>query len=159
MSESRVRRAFDGLGGYIAALIVLLAISVMCLLLLLQSPSDKLLWTGTKVIGSERDGLDYYTWRGVPYTLDVPGFASKPHVTLFLNPSSPEAAIADSTPRRVLDGLFIVGPLVLGAGVLGGGLLRRRSIRRGEDRPGGFGTGLDPDLVNRLLEQNRGPQR
>jgi hypothetical protein len=158
MSESRVGRAFDGLGGYIAAAIVLLAISVMCLLLLLQSPSDKLLWTGSKVIGTERDGLDYYTWRGVPYTLDVPGFASKPHVTLFLDPSAPEAAIADSTPRRVLDGLFIVGPLVLGLGAVGGGLIRRHANRRSLNRPGGFGTGLDPDLVSRLLEQNRGPQ-
>lgn len=150
-----VRDRFDGLGPYLAGGAVLLLLALMGVLLLLQSPSDKLLWTGHKVTGSERSGLVYYEWHGSTYALDVPGFFSKPDVTVFVDPADPETGIIDSTPRRVLDVLFTVVPLVLGIGVLMFGVRRRRSEKR--TVPNDFGRGLDPELVDRLLGQIRQP--
>jgi hypothetical protein len=146
----------DGLGLYIAGSCLLLLLALMSLLLLLQSPSDKLLWTGTKLAASEREGLVYYSWQGQSYTLDVPGFASKAHVTVFMDPGDPYTAITDSLPRRILDALFIAGPTVLATGVFAAGLWRRRSIGR-NDAVTGFGRGLDPHVVSRLLEEVRRP--
>jgi hypothetical protein len=153
---AKVRAACDGLALPIGGCCFLVLLGVLSLLLLLQSPSDKLLWTGSKVAATERGGLIFYSWQGQPYTLDVPGFANKAHVTVFLDPGDPDTAITDSLPRRILDGLFIVAPMVLGVGVLGFGVWRRRSIQRNDAR-NGFGTGLDPDLVGRLLKEVRRP--
>jgi hypothetical protein len=154
---SSFRSAIDGLGNYLIGAGAFVVLAFFSLLLLLQSPSDKLLWTGKTVVGSERNGLVYYYWQGVSYTIDVPGYGNKPRETVYLSPSDPAGGIINSNPRRILDGLFILGPLVLGGGVLGLGVWRRRSERRNDGDRGGFGTGLDPTVVDRLLEQIRQP--
>jgi hypothetical protein len=150
-----IRAAVDGLGNYLAGTTACLVLALLAFLLVLQSPPDKLLWTGTAVSGAERGGLVYYRWHGQSYTMDVPGNASKPRYTVYLDPSDPEGAIAESVPRRALDGLLVIGPLVLGGALLGLGLWRRRSTQL--ISPGGFGTGLDPEVVDKLLQKIRQP--
>ena len=152
---ARIRARSDGLGPYIAGACVLVLLGVMGLLLRLQSPSDKLLWTGTKIAGSERDGLVYYQWQGQHYAIDVPGYGNKTHVSVFIDPADPDDGITDSVLRRGLDVLFTVVPIALGLGVLTLGVRRRRSATKAE--PTGFGQGLDPVVVDRLLQQIRQP--
>jgi hypothetical protein len=154
--RGRVRAYSDGLGAYLGVAVALLVFAVLGLLLLLQSPKDVLLWTGTRVVGSEQGGLIYYTWHGESYTLDVPGYGNAPHVVVYVDPSDPTNAERESLFIRVADGALTVLPAALAAGVVALGVYRRRSTRRQDaTRADGFGAGLDPDFVRRQLEQLR----
>lgn len=113
-------------------------------------------WTGTSVIGHEQHGLVYYSWRGESYTLAVPGFGSKPRYAVVFDRSDPSNAERDSLATRIADIALVGGPLALATAALGWGLLRRRSMRAGARDPS-FGRGLDPDFVQRQLEQLRRP--
>jgi hypothetical protein len=157
--RARIQAMTDGLGVYLGVAGVLIVFALFSFLLLIQSPHDTLLWTGTKVVGSERDGLVYYSWQGQTYTLDVPGFGNAAHVDVYLKPSDPTDGERNSVLTRVTDIGFTIVPAGLGLAVVGLGAYRRRSRRRAEPAADQFGTGLDPDFVRRQLEQLRRPPR
>jgi hypothetical protein len=157
--RGRARALADGLGAYLGVAVALLIFAVLGLLLVLQSPKDVLLWTGTRVIGSEQGGLISYRWQGESYTLDVPGYGNDPHVVVYVDPSDPTNARQDSLFVRGSDTALTVLPVTLAFGVVGFGAYRRRSARRQDARRAdGFGVGLDPDFVRRQLEQLRRKQ-
>jgi hypothetical protein len=154
--RGRVRGFCDGLGAYLGVAAALLVFAVLGLLLVLQSPKDVLLWTGTRVIGNEQGGLVSYRWQGEAYTLDVPGYGNDPYVVVYVDPSDPTNAERESRFVRGSDVALTVLPVTLALGVVALGAYRRRSTRRQDaQRADGFGTGLDPDFVRRQLEQIR----
>jgi len=150
------RSRFDGLGAHVGAATVLVVLAALSLLLFLQSPRDRLLWTGQKVVGTERQGLVWYTWDGQSYSLDVPGYRTIPQVTVYLDRSNPSDAVTNSLLTRAMDGLFLVVPLVLAGVIVMFGVRRVRRERAYIDQPDRkFGIGLDPEFVQRHLEENR----
>jgi hypothetical protein len=156
--RGRIRAACDGLGWYIGPAVVLLVFALLSFLLIAQSRTDRLLWTGAKVVGQERQGLVYYTYRGQTDTLDVPGFRSARHYVVYVDKSDPSIAEAESTTTRVTDEMFILGPVILAAAMLALGVVRRRSQRNRPLEDYGFGQGLDPEFVRRQLDQLRSSQ-
>ena len=153
--RGRVRALSDGLGVYLGIAVALLVFALLGLLLVLQSPKDVLLWTGTRVVGTEQGGLVSYRWQGEAYTLDVPGYGNAPHVVVYVDPSDPTNAERESLFIRVTDVALTVLPVSLALGVVALGVRRRRSTARADSAVDGFGTGLDPDFVRRQLEQLR----
>jgi hypothetical protein len=151
----RLRERFDGLGGYVAAACLLVFCSVLGLLIEAQSP-DKVLWTGTKVVGSEQGGIVLYRYQGQQYSLDGNGFADKQRVAVYLDPSNPDSAQTDSLVVRAIDLGFTALPFALAFLVIGWGLYRRRSaetVRVREVRE--YGGGLDPEFVESYLKRLR----
>jgi hypothetical protein len=106
---ARVRKWFDGAGGFVGGAVVLVVFALLAVLLGLQSP-DRVLWTGQQVIGTEQGGIVTYSWHGQSYSLDVPGYGSSQAVSVYLNPGDPSQAIVDNVLDRVLAGLFVLGP-------------------------------------------------
>jgi len=155
---ARIRTRCDGLGPYIGGAIALLALALLSLLLFLQSPEDKLLWTGQHVVGTEKGGIVYYRWHGQNYSLDVPGrYNNAPDVSVYLNPSDPTDARTNSALVRAADGMFLVFPVVLGTGIVLLGVRRRRRMDRRElaEAERRFGIGIDPEFVERHLQEYR----
>jgi len=56
---ARVRGWYDGSGWFVAAAVVLIVFALLALLLGLQS-SDRMLWTGQQVVGTEHQGIVTY---------------------------------------------------------------------------------------------------
>jgi len=108
---ARVRKWYDGSGWFVAGAVVLLAFAVLALLVGLQSP-DRVLWTGQEVVGTEHQGIVYYSWHGQSYSLDAPGTGSARAVSVFLDPGDPSQAMTDNVPDRVVAGLLVLGPVV-----------------------------------------------
>ncbi|MGN6475339.1 MAG: hypothetical protein ACTHK4_17040 [Mycobacteriales bacterium] len=155
---SRLREWAEGLGWYLGPAIALLTLALLFFLLLLQSPNDRLLWLGTKVDGKEFLGTVSYDWHGQSYEIDVPGQATKSHVTVYVNASNPSQAILNSTTTRVIDGCVTLLPAAIGLCIAAAGVLRRRRHRLyATEAEVTFGTGLDPEFVARQLEQLRRP--
>jgi len=156
----RFRSLFDGLAYYIAAAIVLLVTALLGFLAVRLSTDDMLLWTGTRVVGSEQRGIVFYDWNHRQYTLDATGYGTKPRVTVYLNPADPGHAVTDSLGTRVLDAFLTVVPLALGFLTVIVGVVRRRTFRRNATAySGGYGRGLDPAVVDRLLSEARNRPR
>ena len=107
----RVRKWYDGAGGYVAGAVVLLVFALLALLVGLQSP-DRVLWTGQQVVGTEQHGIVTYWWHGQSYSLDAPGFGSAKAVSVYLDPADPSQAMIDNIFDRVAAGLLILGPVV-----------------------------------------------
>jgi hypothetical protein len=150
-----LRERFDGIGGYVALACLLLFFSVLGLLIEVQS-SDKVLWTGTKVAGSESGGVVIYHYKGEQFSLDGTGFDNRAHVSVYLNPSNPDDAQLNSIAVRAIDLGFTVVPFTLSIAVLGLGLYRRRAVdnvRVREVRD--YGGGLDPEYVENYLKRLR----
>jgi hypothetical protein len=115
-----------------------------------------LLWSGTKVAATELRGVVFYSWNHRQYTLDVPGYATESHLSVYLNPAQPSHAVTDSLATRVWDGMLTVVPALLGILVLMTGIVRRQVGRRNATGyVGGYGRGLDPAVVERLLTEAR----
>jgi hypothetical protein len=150
-----LRERFDGIGGYVALACLLLFFSVLGLLIEVQS-SDKVLWTGTKVVGSESGGVVIYHYKGEQFSLDGTGFDNRAHISVYFNPANPDDAQVNSLAVRAIDLGFTVVPFTLAIAVLGLGLYRRRAmdnVRVREVRD--YGGGLDPEYVENYLKRLR----
>lgn len=159
--RQRIRNAFDRLGWPTGIAVTLITFSVLTVLLISQSSFDRLQWTGARVIGNEKQGLVFYTYKGQRNTLDVKGFADNPRYVVYVDRSDPSTAEADSRGTRGLDAGFVLVPLVLAAASMTVGVTRRRRQRRRDqsgptDPRSGFGQGLDDDFVKRKLDEIRG---
>jgi len=136
--SDRRTSVFGGLSHSIAAACGCLLFALVAFVGVQQSPDETLLWTGTKVIGSEQHGVVSYTWDHRQYSIGAPSISpdnipidvNKPRVTLYLDPANPSHAVTDSTETRISEGLLIGGPLALGVLILIIGVLRRRVARR-----------------------------
>ena len=108
---ARVRKWYDGFGWFVAGAVVLLVIAALALLAGLQSP-DRVLWIGQGVVGTEQQGIVYYSWHGQSYSIDVPGTGSAKGVSVYLDPADPSQAMTNNVFDRVMAGLLILGPVV-----------------------------------------------
>lgn len=106
---ARVRKWYDGSGWFVGGAVVLVVIAVLALLLLLQS-SDRVLWTGQQVVGTEQNGLVYYRWQGQSYTIDVRGYGSSKAISVYLDPANPSDAMVDNVYDRMVAGVLVLGP-------------------------------------------------
>jgi hypothetical protein len=151
----RLRDRFDGIGGYVAVAGILLFFSVLGLLILVQS-SDKLLWTGTKVVGRESGGIVIYHYRGEQYSIDGNDFDNRARISVYLEPSNPFNAQTNSWVVRAIDLGYTAVPFTLSILVLGAGMYRRRTadkVRIQQVRD--YGGGLDPEYVENYLKRLR----
>mgnify|MGYP001552364023 CR=1 FL=1 len=155
---SRLRRALDGLGSHAAVAGVLAFFALLTLLVTIQSQSDMLLWTGHHTVGVEDNGLVRYRVDGQNYThVAKDPIASGTKVDIYYQASDPFTARVDSTAARVVDVAITAVPLMLALGVLALGVRRRRLMRAKPVAEKAFGAGLDPDFVQRQLDQLRRP--
>ena len=155
--RERVATWFTGLSFYVAGSCVCLLLASLGFLGVRQSSGDMLLWSGTKVAATEQHaGVAFYTWNHRQHTLDVPGYATKSHLTVYLDPAHPDFAVTDSLATRILDGMLTVVPAALAVLIMVVGVVRRRIARRNSTSYlGGYGRGLDPEVVDRLLAERR----
>lgn len=107
---ARVRKWYDGSGWFVGGAGVLLVFAALALLVGLQSP-DRVLWTGQQVIGTEHQGIVYYSWHGQSDSIDAPGTGSAKAVSVYLDPADPSQAMIDNIPDRVVAGLLVLGPV------------------------------------------------
>jgi hypothetical protein len=154
--RQRIRRATDGLGWAIGVAAGLLIFALLSFLLIIQSRNDWLLWSGARVVGDERQGLVFYSLHGQHETLDVKGSANNPHYIVYVNKSDPTDAVPEAWTIRTVDLVMVPGPVVLAGFALSVGIARRRRQRRRPADAAGFGQGLDPDFVQRKLDELRG---
>jgi hypothetical protein len=154
---AQLRRASDGLGWTIGPAVALLVFALFAFLFAVQSQTDRLIWTGAHVIGDERQGLVFYSYKGQNETLDVHGTQTNHHYDLYVDRSEPNVAVPYSAIAQYGDILLVFGPVVLAAGVVTIGVTRRRRQRRAA--AAGFGKGLDDDFVQRKLGELRGTER
>ena len=104
-----VRKWFDGAGWFVGWAVVLLVFALLAVLVGLQS-SDRVLWTGQQVVGTEQGGVVTYRWDGQSYSLDVPGSGSSKAVSVYLNPGDPSQAMVENVLDRVAFPLLVLGP-------------------------------------------------
>jgi hypothetical protein len=127
---ARVRKWFDGAGGFVGSAVVLFVFAVLALLAMLQS-SDAVLWTGQQVIGTEQGGIVTYHWRGDSFSLDAKGNGSSNAVNIYLDPGNPSHAVIDSAFGRVVSGGLVALPATGGVVLLVvGGTRNYRWMRR-----------------------------
>jgi hypothetical protein len=110
-ARARVRKWYDGSGWFVAGAVVLFGFAALALLAGLQSP-DRVLWTGQGIVGTEHQGIVYYSWHGQSYSIDAPGNGSAQAVSVYLDPADPSQAMIDNIFDRVAAGLLILGPVV-----------------------------------------------
>ncbi len=127
----------EGLGCSLTATLLFAVIGVLFLFAELQS-SDTLLWTGRAVASIEKGGLDYYSFKGRSYTLDVPeeqvSEPAKP-VTVYVDPSNPNLAIKDNPAARWFEASFVCLPFLAALATFLAGLARRRRFARPHGGP------------------------
>ena len=156
----------DGMTPFVACAAVLLFMGVLAFLAELQSASF-VQWTGIKVHGDTYGGVTTYNYRGVSYSINNRDVRADDErhlpTTVWLSRSDPtdtERAFIESPWDRWADFVFLTG-WFFGAAVLivvGWARLMVRRRRRNRDMlQRTFGTGLDPELVQRLLAERRRP--
>jgi hypothetical protein len=151
----RLQDRFDGIGGYVLLAGILFFFSVLGLLVEAQS-NDRVLWTGTKVVGSEHGGIVIYHFHGEQYSLDGKGFDNRAQIAVYLDPSNPFNAQTNSVVVRAIDLGFTAVPFTLSIVVLGLGLYRRKTADRVRIREvRDYGGGLDPEYVQNYLKRLR----
>jgi hypothetical protein len=106
---ARVRKWYDGSGWYVGGAVVLLVFAALALLVGLQS-SDRVLWIGQEVTGTEDQGIVYYSWHGQSYSIDVPGTGSAKAISVYLDPADPSQAMTDNILDRVVASVLVLGP-------------------------------------------------
>jgi hypothetical protein len=134
----------------------------LCFLLEIQSPSF-VQWHGIEVHGDTYRGVTTYWYDGVPYSIDNPDVSAGDlhHLptTVWLpysDPDNPERAFIESPWDRWTDFALVTGWFFAAVGLVMAGMIRlwfRR--RRAAERTSAFGVGLDPELVQRLLDEGR----
>ena len=163
----RTDRWMDGLTPFVASACVLLVFGIFALLLELQSASF-VQWDGIKVRGDTYGGVTTYRYHGVNYSIDNPAISASDHrhrpTTVWLprdDPGNSDRAFIESAWDRWTDFVFLtmwfIGAfVVLAIGVIRKLVRRRRRDAMVEQR---FGTGLDPEVVERMLEERRAAPR
>lgn len=150
-----VRERLDGNRWLVAVVAILVLVSLVILHSSLTGPAA-VQWTGTKLKGTERGGIVYYSYRGEQYTLDhTDKFDS---TIVAFKPSDPSGtAILVNDNERWVEAAGVVVPYPLAAGIVMLTLRKRRRVQAellaGPDD--GFGRGLDPEVVQRLIEKRR----
>ena len=135
---------------------VLLVFVLLVVALEFQSP-DIVLWTGHRAVGTQQGGLVIFEWHGQAYSAQGPVAAGATRVTVYFDPGDPAKAMVDNVADRVITGLLVGVPLVAAVAVLVAGPTRRRwrELRRDRMVAPGFGQGLDPEFVDRVLRERR----
>lgn len=161
----RISELFDGMRPYVAVAAVLLFFGGLAILVELQSASF-VQWDGIKVHGVTYGGVTTYRYDGEKYTIDNPRISADDtrHLptTVWLSrsdPTDPEQAFIESAWDRWTDFAFLTGWFFAAAGILAAGFIRAmlRRRRRWRSLREQFGTGLDPELVQRILTERRQP--
>jgi hypothetical protein len=131
---ARVRSWFDGAGWFVGLAAALFAFALLAVLLQLQSP-DLVLWSGTRVAGTEQGGIVTYRWHGQQYSINAVGYGSAKNVSVYLNPGDPSNAMIDHIATRILDAALIGAPIAGGVALLvAGGTRKYRWARRNARR-------------------------
>jgi Protein of unknown function (DUF3592) len=153
---ARLRALLDGAGWSVGAAAALLALAVLAVLVVAQSP-EAVLWTGQHAVGTEQNGLVLFRWQGHTYPVAVPGYRTARSVSVYFDPANPAQAMAENWPARLFTGGLVGVPLLGAVIVLLIGLTRKwRWARRDRWADGPrFGRGLDPEFVARQLHQRR----
>lgn len=152
----RPRALLDGTGWAIGLAAVLFAVSLVFVILTAQSP-QAVLWTGQHAVGTEQNGLVYFTWQGRTYSTTVPGYGSARSVDVYFDPGNPLNAMAGNLADRVITGLLVAGPAAAGIAVLAIGLTRKRRWQRRRRREAAAAGGAgDDEVFSKLLAQRRG---
>lgn len=158
----------DGMKPFLFGAAVLFGFGILVLLVQLQSASF-VQWDGIGVAGDTYRGVTTYSYDGESYSIDNPDVSvdDTRHIptTVWLprsHPDDPEHAFIESPIDRWTDFVFLTIWFFGVAVVLTIGMIRVRLRRRRRDREAltaTFGTGLDPELVHRLLAERRRPPR
>ena len=155
----------DGMKPFFIGAAVLFVFGILVVLLQLQSASF-VQWDGIKVHGDTYGGVTTYTYQGESFSIDNTDVSAddKRHIptTVWLSrwhPDDPEQAFIESAIDRWTDFVFTTIWFFGAAAVVVIGLVRLQlRRRRGMTVPtDNFGTGLDPELVQRLVEERRRP--
>ena len=158
-----LRRYADGMRGFLIAAAVFAVLGILAVLLEVQSPSF-VQWSGIEVHGYTQNGITYYSYRGVPYTVDNPKAPAtdprKVPTTVWLHrgdPTDSGSAWIDSPSTRWTDLGFTAGWFFAALVLLTVGVVRqRRRGRRRVGRMGEFGYGLSDEVVQRIRAERQG---
>jgi hypothetical protein len=151
-----VRDRLEGNRLLTAAVVLLVLVGSLILHSSLTGDSG-LQWTGTKVHGVERGGIVYYSYKGQNYSLDHSSrFASN---TVAFDANDPaDTAVLVYPLDRDLEAAAVLACYLAAIALAGYAVLRarRRTAEPLAGRsPDSYGSGLDPDVVRRLLEKRR----
>ena len=150
-----LRQRLDGNRGLVAVVVLLVAVSLVILHSSLSGPGA-VQWTGTRVHGTERGGIVYYSYGGEQYSIDASG-PFQPTTVAFDKSDPSDTAMLVNQVEPWVEVAGVVVPYFLAAGIVALTLYRRRQKREeflaGNDD--GFGRGLDPEVVQRLIEKRR----
>lgn len=163
----RIRAGWsDGMAPFVACAAVLVFVGVLAFLAELQTPSF-VQWTGIKVHGDTYGGVTTYDYRGASYSIDNVAVSADDErhlpTTVWLSrwhPTDPDRALIENALERWTDFAFVTGWFFAAVLLIVVGrvrLLVRRHRRDAELLNDTFGTGLDPELVQRLLTERRQP--
>ena len=149
----RLRSAIEGNGFIVSVAIFFLALGVILIPFVFLSSVQ---FTGTAVQGIDRDGIVYYTYNGQNYSLDdTSRFNSH---TVYFRPSRPDTtAELGNTPMKVVDVVIVAVPFLIAFTIIGLEARRYWRYRRARFKPApvGFGYGLDPEVLQRLIDKRR----
>jgi hypothetical protein len=164
-----VERRFAGIAPFAGTAALFAFIGVLTFLLEIQSPSF-VQWHGIRVKGDTYGGVTTYHYGGQAYSIDNrnDSASDRRHIptTVWLpysDPTNPERAYLENPYNRWTDFAFVVTPWAVAVVILSAGVIwlevrrRRRDVRALTNQ---FGTGLSPDVVERILAERRsGPRR
>lgn len=158
---------FDGMKPFVACACVLFVFGILALLLELQSASF-VQWDGIKVHGDTYAGVTTYKYKGTTYSIDNTRVnATNLHhipTTVWLprsDPTDSTQAFIESAWDRWTDFVFLTGWFLGAFVLLVIGAVRQQIRRRRRDAMVAqrFGTGLDPEVVERMLTERRAAPR
>lgn len=164
----RISEWFDGMKPFVICAAVLVFFGALAVLIELQSASFAM-WDGIRVHGDTYGGVTTYRYKGESYSIDNTRVSASDlrHIptTVWLqrdDPTNTETAVFENPWDRWTDFVFLTGWffgafLFIVAGLTRALIRRRRhGVAMLEEN---FGTGLDPEVVERILAQRRQPPR
>lgn len=156
-----VRRVLKAVPPFGWAALLFVAIGSAFLQGLLTSAAG-LVWTGQVVHGSEAAGVLSYTYNGRSFSYEVPGSYRTGPVTVYVDPSDPSSYTLGGAVERVSGAASVLGPYAVAVAVfVGGSWRRRRNNRRHLEALNAhkeFGWGINPVVIERMLQEKRGEQ-